>query len=419
VDSDTAAVSIALGHCLSSRSLSPALIVARGDEASEMFLQFAGWLYEHPYILDHQGWDAFLQNRDGDFSGNWDYKGRNHSNQPDDGLELSFAPAESSGSAKTVRKRRRYAVLGHEFASGDGLVVAPNALVTFHFWGAAEKQHELFNIFYPFEGVGFAPAARAVLSQYMRQPFSGSPASVEARSRDTAHLTAITYADGCCEKSRERNRQTALEVGVDEARAYGRKEIAHHKDLDAEWAERHADILNQKKGGGWWLWKPAMILKTLQDDAVPWHTGVVLWLDAGNFYVGDPQPVVARALNNSDVAAMRLKCCTESDWTSAKALKLLGGDVYSIADLPQLGAYFLMFRKTTTAMAFVEDWLRYSEDPDILMESGGTSNMEGAPGYQRHMADQSIFSVLFKQRGFEAMSLEDGHKAVQLDRWRE
>mmetsp|Transcript_30309 Transcript_30309/g.96901 ORF Transcript_30309/g.96901 Transcript_30309/m.96901 type:complete len:108 (-) Transcript_30309:15-338(-) len=78
-----------------------------------------------------------------------------------------------------------------------------------------------------------------------------------------------------------------------------------------------------------------------------------------------------------------------------------------------------VFRKTATAIAFVEDWLRLSEDPEILLETGGAENMRDAPGYQRHMADQSIFSVLFKQWGFEAMTLEEGHRAVQLDRWRE
>merc|ERR1711920_344845 len=100
----------------------------------------------------------------------------------------------------------------------------------------------------------------------------------------------------------------------------------------------------------------------------------------------------------------------ENEWTSALALDRLGGSHYAIADRPQLGAYFVMFRKTQTAIAFVEEWLRRSEDTDILLDFGGHLNMHDSPGYQRHMADQSIFSVLFKQWGFEALSLEEGHK---------
>jgi len=399
---------LAMGTTLTSRSLSPCFFAARGGVASRWFLKYAAWLYEHPYILDHQGWDAFLRNADGDFYGGWDYKGRNITSDPGDGLQLSFAPPDD-----TPDEPPSFAVLGREFASGDGFAVPLDQLAAFHFWGALENQAELFSVFYPYERTGFRPAARAVLRQYARTPVSLTMDGVAARAQGAAHITAITYASGCCEKSIERNRRSALSVGVDAAHAYG------FSDLAEDWAAAHASVLSQRRGGGWWLWKPYLILRTLRDDRVPWHTGVVLWLDAGNFYAGDPRPVVAEALRGSDVAAMRLKCCIESDWTSAVALEKLGGSGFAIADTPQLGAYFLILRKTTKALAFVEEWLMRAEDPDILLEAGGEANLLSAPSYQRHMADQSIFSVLFKQYGFEAMSLEDGHKAVQLDRWRE
>jgi len=405
---------------LTSASLNPSLIMARGgEEASELLRRFAAWLYENPFILDHQGWDEFLQNPDGDFSGSWDYKGRNITSGAGDGLELSFAPAfvmpAQRPASANGKRSLLFTRLGPEFASADGWRGPRDQLASFHFWGAAEKHQELFEAFYPYESVGFSPAARAVLARYRREPISRDAASIDARKAVDAdlHITTISYADGCCVQSIARNRQSALDVGVDLALAYGRS------DLDQEWAEQHASVLTQKKGAGWWLWKPHVVLKTLRDDAVPWHTGVVLWLDAGNQYIGDPRPVVARALRDSDVSAMRLKCCVESDWTSDRALRKLGGKSYVISDRPQLGAYFLIFRKTTTTLAFVEDWLRLSEDPDILMEPGARSSVHTSAGYQRHMADQSVFSVLFKQRGFQAMSLEEGHKVVQLDRWRE
>lgn len=402
---------LAFSRSLTSQSLSPSVIAARGLEASRLLLTYAAWLYEHPYILDHQGWDSFLHNPQGDFSGSWDYKGRNITSAPNDGLRISFAPL--LGSEGALASQTQYAVLDHAFASGDGLLVPPENLVAFHFWGADEPQDELFKVFYPFEAEGFNTEAQVLLERYIREPASGTVGSTAARVQPKAHVTSISYADGCCSKSIERNRRTAISVGVDVVHAYNRS------DLDEHWAAKHAEILSQRKGGGWWLWKPQIILRTLQDDAVPWHTGVVLWLDAGNFYVGDPQPVIARALRNSDVAAMRLKCCMESDWTSARALRKLDGSGYVIADTPQLGAYFIIFRKTRNSLAFVEEWLRFAEDPEVLTDAGDSANLLEAPGFQRHMADQSIFSVLFKQHGFEALSLQEGHRVVQLDRWRE
>merc|ERR1712107_263965 len=121
---------LAFASFLTSQSLSPSIVAATGD-SSEVLMRYARWLFEHPYILDHQGWDSFLQNPRGDFSGGRDYKGRNITSAPDDGIHLSFAlPARSPPP--------RYAVLPQEFASGDGWRGEIHNLATFHFLGAKE-----------------------------------------------------------------------------------------------------------------------------------------------------------------------------------------------------------------------------------------------------------------------------------------
>lgn len=149
-----------------------------------------------------------------------------------------------------------------------------------------------------------------------------------------------------------------------------------------------------------------------------------MWVDAGNYLQADPRPLVESALQTSDVAALRLKTCVEADWTSAESLQQLNvSKRYAVTDRPQLGAYFLLFRKTQIGISFVEDWLRKSEDPVALI--GGVHSDATAdefaeiPGFQKHQADQSVFSVLFKDYGFSAISLEQGHKVVKLARWRE
>lgn len=398
---------------LTSKSLNPAIMAARGSAETAATLHgYASWLYENPYILDHQGWDAFLLNREGDFGSGWDYKGRTINTSSSDGLELSFAPPGITATSNDGQPI--YVMLGPDkFASGDGWIGDKSGLTAFHFWGTTETQQELFATFYPHESLGFPRSAEAILARYHRELVSRDPASVVARLQLPAHVTAISYAHGCCAQAIQRNKDSALAVGAHDARAYGLK------DLEPEWVGRHQHILSQRKGAGWWLWKPYVVLRTLLDDAVPWHTGVVLWLDAGNVFVGDPQPLVRSGLMNSDVAALRLKCCIETDWTSRAALHRLQGTGFAIADRPQLGAYFLMFRKTSVTIEFVKDWLRLSEDPDILTDTDPEVSMKESPGYQRHMADQSVFSILFKQRGFQALPLEEGHKVVRLDRWRE
>merc|ERR1712078_321937 len=91
-------------------------------------------------------------------------------------------------------------------------------------------------------------------------------------------------------------------------------------------------------------------------------------VDAGNHLIADPRPLVEAALQNSDVSAIRLKWCLEADWTSAQSLDLLNmSNRYALTERPQLGAYFLMFRKTDVAISFVEEWLQKSQDPGVLI----------------------------------------------------
>lgn len=411
-------------------SVSPAVVIARNTTTTvSLLMGYAGWLRENPFLLDHQGWDQYLNNRVGDFAGGFDYKGRTITVKKDEGPNHTFLPTSGVAPAGT---NWRYLSTG--FGSGDGWL-GPNsvdALTLFHFWGVDDSQEKLFKIFYQQSSkpAGLSPTALEIMLRYRRAPVSGPTVSALLGNRErrkgvqkqSLHLVAVSYAHGCCGKSLKKNQQQALKVGVDEARAYGKA------DLGPAWAERNDLILSQKKGAGWWLWKPHLILKTLRDPAVPWNRGVVLWVDAGNFLHANPRPLLESSLQGSDVVALRLKWCLEADWTSIASLRTMNvSDNYAMVDRPQLGAYFLAFRKTKVSIAFVEEWLRLSEDPVALLGSAANQLVgssagkqeDEVPSFNSHQADQSVFSILYKRWGFRPISLEEGHRVVTLARWRE
>eukprot|EP00928_Gymnodinium_smaydae_P024368 TRINITY_DN19734_c0_g1_i1.p1 TRINITY_DN19734_c0_g1~~TRINITY_DN19734_c0_g1_i1.p1 ORF type:complete len:810 (-),score=63.35 TRINITY_DN19734_c0_g1_i1:83-2215(-) len=399
---------------LTSESLVPSVVIARPlSEVVDTLVRYAYWLRDNPYLLDHQGWDQMLSNKVGDFAVNTDYKGRDVSIQdPKErpGPNLSFLPSPNEHVPKL-----RFAVLDKAYGSGDGWLGRSDGqdLALFHFWGAEESQSHLFSLLYSPE-MDLQSHVLAVLSRYNRRPVAG-PSLPAVKQSGPLYLVAVSYADGCCARSLKKNRNQALAVGADEARAYGRS------DLEPTWAARHEHILSQRRGGGWWLWKPKLILQTLKDPAVPWNRGVVAWVDAGNFLHADPRPVIDDALRESDVAGMRLKLCLESDWTSSLTLQRLNASSkYAWTDRPQIGAYFLLFRKTSVAISFVEEWLRRSEDAETLLGGAAkTVDVTEIPGFQVHQADQSVLSILFKAHGFRALPLEEGHRVVTLARWRD
>ncbi|CAJ1366952.1 unnamed protein product [Effrenium voratum] len=273
---------------LLSESISPAVVIARGSAtAASLLLGYAAWLRENPYLLDHQGWDQYVTNNDGDFAGLFDYKGRNTTAQDVDGPSHTFL------TPRGLAPDARWKFLSG-FASGDGWQGPADAagIAFFHFWGTTETQRELFEVFYPKGGQSFSQKARELVLRYRCQPASAPKVSSLSKP---LHLVAISYAHGCCVKSLKRNRDRALQNGLDEARSYGQQH------LGPAWAAANSKVLSQKRGGGWWLWKPYVVLKTLKDPAVPWDTGVVLWVDAGNYLHADPRSLLAFALEESQM----------------------------------------------------------------------------------------------------------------------
>ena len=68
----------------------------------------------------------------------------------------------------------------------------------------------------------------------------------------------LSYASGSFVAARDALCSSALRVNFDEARARG------PSDLDRAFVQINQNILSQPRGGGYWLWKPQIILQELQ-----------------------------------------------------------------------------------------------------------------------------------------------------------
>lgn len=219
--------------------------MARGTAMTASILMgYAGWLRENPYLLDHQGWDQYLSNNHGDYAGLFDYKGRNTTNQDPDGPGHTFLASRGLAPEGT-----KWSFFSKGFGSGDGWQGDPEGsdLIFFHFWGARESQKDMFEIFYPKRGArsSLSQHAMSTILKYRRQPVSAPtvPALLTGRNQKL-YVIAISYAHGCCTKSLKRNRDHALQAGVDEARSYGKEH------LGPDWQAANFKVLSQKRGGG-------------------------------------------------------------------------------------------------------------------------------------------------------------------------
>ncbi|KAF4659189.1 hypothetical protein FOL47_007686 [Perkinsus chesapeaki] len=422
---------MAFSSYLFSDSLNPSVIYSRPSKLTcQAHRDMLRWLWESPFADDREGWNAIAGHTPRDqFIKNYR-----------DGQVLSFAShRKGPGFNFTTLDSRR------EFASGDGwitfdsddrntgirnddmppaTVTSTGDLVAISFWSMDDPRHgvtedTLFDTFYGGgsecakgeAGRSFFAATKSVSVSVQVPKWVEDNETAEELSR--SKLVSVSYAEGCCEQSKERNRQSALGNGIDEVRMY------NGSMLDPEWRQRNSAILSLPRGAGYWLWKPFVILDTLLDDSLPWFSSVVLYLDAGNHYTANPRSVVGRALLHTDVAAPLLKCCLESDWAKRDAIRLLAPaepPAASFTARPRSRHQFSGRRKTPVAVDFVKRWLRACEDYRVVTDYENEEGYRNYPTFTRHVHDQAAFSILFKLGGFTAFDLDDAHRVHGVGR---
>ena len=198
----------------------------------------------------------------------------------------------------------------------------------------------------------------------------------------------INYAHGKYLKSQEHCCKTALESGgCDTSIPYGLK------DLDADFVSRNAYTLSQPRGAGYWVWKPYLIHKTMQSMG---PNDWLMYTDSGMYFVRNPWLWVESVLDEIGEKGIITFC---SGWTNKQYCKrdafvLMGLDEPKYTDAEHRMASVFVCRKTPFSLAFVEEWLKYAQDPRIISDLPNTQGLPNYPEFKDHRHDQSIMSLL-------------------------
>jgi hypothetical protein len=198
----------------------------------------------------------------------------------------------------------------------------------------------------------------------------------------------INYASGAFQESQRLNSETGLRVaGFDRAIPYGRN------DVDAEFSSKNKRILSQRRGDGYWLWKPYFIEKALASLS---EGDLLFYSDSGAHFIGSIDPIIEAGLrSNQDIVAFELSD-VEKRWTKRDAFVLMNCDSQRYTDSPQRLASFALFRKSAFSLQFAREYLRLAQDARLITDSPNVMGKDNYPEFHDHRHDQSIFSLLTK-----------------------
>lgn len=188
-----------------------------------------------------------------------------------------------------------------------------------------------------------------------------------------------------------------------------------------EFAKKNRSVAFQKKGSGYWLWKPYYIaeqLKIMEDG------DVLIYIDSGVAFTNDVQELVSLVRDQENGILLfenyqgsyqfkrieglpfdeyniyqKLNCIDYS--TKEEVFTSLNISDNKIRESFLVDAAFMMFCKNNSSISFVNHWLNLCTQEILLTDLPDQKIENKVSPYFGHRHDQSILSVLAAQWGIE------------------
>lgn len=196
-------------------------------------------------------------------------------------------------------------------------------------------------------------------------------------------IKGITYSNEEMTISAEKCLQSMVKHGVD---------YCYKGELSAEFYDFNREVLEQKRGAGYWLWKPYIIYKEMIELA---DNDILIYSDAGVQFMHNINRIIE--VMNEEVFFFT-NGFPQTEWCKADVMNAINGKVLDNS-YKQVQASVIFFRVNQKTRDFVKEWLMYCQMPGFIDDSQSKS-----PNYQtfaEHRHDQSVLTCLQIKYGYK------------------
>ena len=234
---------------------------------------------------------------------------------------------------------------------------------------------------------------------------------VNLKNKPKIHF--ITYANDVFKDAKKRILKEAVEFGeFDTVKGYG------PEDLPDDFIEKNKDILNMRRGGGYWIWRPKIIKQALNNLS---NEDYLVYLDAGcklnnkgkerfNDYI--------KLLENSNYSILNFQMsgkhnigdlCKERVWTTNEIFKEF--DVNINGDIANSGQYLggvFILKKNEYVINYINNIQKIIDrNPKLITDYYNSNNQNKDFKDNRH--EQSLISVYLKKTGSVVIDCDESH----------
>ena len=206
----------------------------------------------------------------------------------------------------------------------------------------------------------------------------------------------INYASSGYFNAQIKNTKTALQTGgFDKCINYG------FNDLSESFKSKHKQHLSKKRGAGYWIWKPYIILDALKKID---NNDILMYSDSGCHFIRSMSVIFDRLEETKNKVLVFNLAHTEKDWNKRDCFIRLNCDSPEYTDTKQIMGTFFLCKKNDFAIQLVEKWSDVLSDFHMIAdESISPSKVKNYDSFKEHRHDQSILSLVCKINKVDTM----------------
>jgi len=185
--------------------------------------------------------------------------------------------------------------------------------------------------------------------------------------------------------SQKRLNESGLKYGIDEVRSYN-KEMIKKTSL----YKKNKWILDQKRGGGYWLWKPYIILDTMEKIN---EGDVIFYSDSAIEIVNNLDVLIPLCKSQKGILLFGIDNINKI-WTKKDCFVLMECDSEKYWNAKQVHASFQVYMKNKKSVKFLKEYLYYCKNKNIISDLPNICGKENLPGFKENRHDQSVLTNL-------------------------
>jgi hypothetical protein len=199
-------------------------------------------------------------------------------------------------------------------------------------------------------------------------------------------VSLVTLSNYLYKDSRQRLIDSAISHGIDSVKSLDFEDVKK-----SDFYQKNENVLSNEKYMGYWLWKPYIILDAIErlND-----NDILIYIDAGVEIIDSLESIIEECRINSDIIVCGNANDLNNAWTKRDCFVLMGCDSERFWHASHCDASFLMFKKTPTSISFLQQWLGYGTNINIISDLPNVCGLPNLPEYVDHRYDQSILSIL-------------------------